>query len=196
MTPEIREVKDDDDDDDRNCFINTEAEKKRIRQIIQYQKSLYRSSSSSPVASSSSFSSSSRSGNLLHLMKTGNTSLRRLFDMEHTSLASHFQCYSGSPVIQTIPLWGSETDDEIDDPWADIKQIGTSKVAGNDRPSNFASDGSFVGGEFGFKDKKSIRGRRKLTRKKAFRRLPGFCFWRWGRFRMKRLRIMICDKKF
>ncbi|XP_048226081.1 uncharacterized protein LOC112536670 [Ricinus communis] len=202
MTSEIIEEKEEEND----CFINRKAQKERIRQIIEYQKSLYWSSSSATAAASSSaFYTSNKSGILLDLMKNGNTSLRRLFEMEHTSLATHFQDYSGSPVIKTIPLWGSsETDDEIHDSWAEIKQIGAFKGLGNDGVSNFASDGSFLAREFGFKDKNMTIGskRRKLTRKKSFRRLPGFWLWRCRRFkfifglRLKRLSVMICGKIF
>lgn len=179
-------------------------EKKRIRQIIEYQKSLYwssysSSSFSSSIASSTSSTLCNKSGRLLDLMKSGNTSLRRLFEMEHTTLATHFQDYCCSSITKTIPLWGSETDDEIHDPWAAMKRIGGLEDFGNDELSNYASDGSFMDGEFGFRDKR-VSTRRKLTRKKSFRRLPRFPFWRFRRFRfrlrLKRLRIKICGKKF
>ncbi|KAI5584525.1 hypothetical protein POPTR_006G098800v4 [Populus trichocarpa] len=197
MTSEITEEK----DDDSPCFFNTEDERQRIRQIIEYQKSLYWSSSSpslsSSTASCSSFSSSHKSSSLLDLMKVGSTSLRRLFDMEHTSLATHFQDYSGSPMIKPIPLWGSDTENEVHDPWASIRQIGAFSDPGSDEPSKFAS-GSCKNDDFASKDKKAKN--RKLTRKKSFRRLPGFRVWRFRRFsfrlRLKRLRIMICGKIF
>ncbi|KAK9289374.1 hypothetical protein L1049_007529 [Liquidambar formosana] len=201
MISEITE----DEDEDAPCIINKEAQKERIRQIIQYQKSLYLSSSSSSsysssAASCSSFSSSRKSSSLLELMKGGSTSLRRLFDMEHTSLATHFEEYSGSPIIKSIPLWGSDSDDGNCDPWASIKQIGPTNNPGSDGPSRFGSDSSFKGGESGFRNRKTRISNRKLTRKKAFRRLPGFGLWRCRgfrfRLRLRRLRIMICGRKF
>ncbi|KAJ0087827.1 hypothetical protein Patl1_31675 [Pistacia atlantica] len=126
MKPEITEEK---DDEEETCCL-TGDQRDKIRRIIEYQKSIYLSSSSSSFSSSSascsSFFSSRRRSTLLELMKGGSTSLRRLFDMEHTSLATHFDNYSGSPIIKTIPLWGSDTDDELNyDPWANIKQIGS-----------------------------------------------------------------------
>ncbi|KAJ6922524.1 hypothetical protein NC652_016234 [Populus alba x Populus x berolinensis] len=151
MTSEITEEK----DDDSPCFFNTVDKKQRIRQIIEYQKSLCWSSSSpslsSSTASCSSFSSSHKSSGLLDLMKVGSTSLRRLFDMEHTSLATHFQEYSGSPMIKPIPLWGSDNENEVHDPWASIRQIGTFSDPGSDEPSKFAS-GSCRNDDFASKD--------------------------------------------
>ncbi|KAJ8899705.1 hypothetical protein K2173_019404 [Erythroxylum novogranatense] len=131
------EITEEKDEEDNYLFINTEAQKERIRQIIEYQKSLYWSSSSSSLstsaASCSSFSSSRRNSNLLDLMKVGSMSLKRLFEMEHTTLATHFQDYSGSPLIKTIPLWGSDdTDNDIFDPWSAIEKIGTSNEFGSD----------------------------------------------------------------
>ncbi|KAL0336774.1 UNVERIFIED_CONTAM: hypothetical protein Scaly_1952500 [Sesamum calycinum] len=62
---------------------------------------------------------------LLDLMKDGSTSLRRLFDMEHTSLGNYFKDYSVSPIVKPVLLWGSDSDNDAhDDPWAEIKQIG------------------------------------------------------------------------
>ncbi|KAJ6407752.1 hypothetical protein OIU84_011116 [Salix udensis] len=118
------------------CFFNTEDQKQRIIQIIEHQKSLYWPSSSSSSASCSSSSSSHKSSSLLDLMKVGSTSLRRLFDMEHTSLATHFQDYSGSPITKPIPLWGSGTENEVHDPWASIRQIGNFSEPG---PMNLVS---------------------------------------------------------
>ncbi|CAK7324335.1 unnamed protein product [Dovyalis caffra] len=199
MISEITEEK----DDDSSCFINTEDQKKRVRQIIEHQKSLYWSSSSpslsSSAASCSSFSSSHKSSSLLDLMKVGSTSLRRLFDMEHTSLAKHFQDYSGSPIIKSIPLWGSDTEDEIHDPWGSIRQIGNFSDPGLDEASKTASV-SCRSDDFVSKDKKAKKSNPRLTRKKSFRRLPGFRVWRFRRFsfrlRLKRFRIMICGKIF
>ncbi|KAK2657089.1 hypothetical protein Ddye_010141 [Dipteronia dyeriana] len=205
MKPEITEEK---DDDDEEASWITSFEKEKIRKIIEYQKSLYCSSSVSASSSSSSsaaasFSSSCRGSSssrssLLELMKNGSTSLRRLFDMEHTSLATYFDNYSGSPITKPVPLWGSDTeDDEHYDPWASIKQTGFSGNPQIDEQSNFASDGSFRIGD----QHKSMKIRnRKLKRKKSFRRLPGFGLWicRGFRFklRLRRLRFFICGRKF
>ena len=82
--------------------------------------------------------------------------------MEHTSLATHFQDYSGSPIIK--PIWGSDTENEVHDPWASIRQIGTLSEPESDEPSKLAS-GSCRDDEFVSKDKKAKS--RKLTRKKA-----------------------------
>jgi hypothetical protein len=126
---------------------------------------------------------------VLDLMKAGSPSMRRLFDMEHTSLATHFQDSSGSPIINPIPLGSSDTD-----PWASIRQTGTSR---SDEPSNFTS-GSSRNGDFESKDRKAKKSNHRLTRKKSFRSLPGLRLWRFRRpsFRLglKRLRIMICGK--
>ncbi|KAJ0089162.1 hypothetical protein Patl1_31678 [Pistacia atlantica] len=202
MKPEITEEK---DDEEETCCL-TGDQRDKIRRIIEYQKSIYLSSASSSFSSSSSsascssFSSSRRRSTLLELMKGGSTSLRRLFDMEHTSLATIFDNYSGSPIIKTIPLWGSDTDDELNyDPWANIKQIGSSNGLRNDERSNFASDGSFKNEESGFKNMKPKMSHRKLRRKKSYRRLPGFGLWKcrgFGfRLRLRRRRIMIFGRK-
>ena len=190
-------------DEENPYFINSEVQKESIRRIIQYQKSLYWSSSSSlssAVTSSSSISSSRRSSSLLELMKSGSTSLKRLFDMEHTSLLTHFQDYSGSPIIKSIPLWGSDTDGEAQDPWASIKQSGSFNNFETGNRSDFASDGSFMDEDFSFKNWKIKNSNRRLTRKKSFRRLPGFGLWRRTgfrfRLRFRRLRIMICGRLF
>ncbi|XP_011047437.1 PREDICTED: uncharacterized protein LOC105141780 [Populus euphratica] len=124
------------------------------------------------AASCSSFSASLKSSSVPDLMKVESLSLRRLFDMEHTSLATHFQDSSGSPIINPIPLWGSDTD-----PWASIRQTGTS---GSDEPSNFTS-GSSRHGDYESKDGKAKKSNRKLTRKKSFRSLPGLRLWRFRR---------------
>ena len=193
-------------DEEAPLFIN----KERIRQILEYQKSLYLSSTSSSLyfsvpsapsaPSCSSFSSSWKSNSLIELMKGGNTSLRRLFDMEHTSLANFFEDYSGSPMTKTIPLWGSDTDDEIHDPWASIKQFEPTKNSGTNGQTKLATEGSFMDKDFGFGNRKVNVNNHKLTRKKSFRILPGFGLWRCRGFRfklkLKRLRIMICGRKF
>ncbi|KAG6744224.1 hypothetical protein POTOM_052935 [Populus tomentosa] len=141
------------------------------------------------AASCSSFSTSLKSSGVLDLMKAGSPSMRRSFDTEHTSLATHFQDSGRSPIINPIPLWGSDTD-----PWASIRQAGTS---GSDEPSNFTS-GSGRNGDFESKDRKAKKSNHRLTRKKSFRRLPGLRLWRFRRssfrLRLRRLRIMICGK--
>ncbi|KAK3226174.1 hypothetical protein Dsin_006036 [Dipteronia sinensis] len=204
MEPEITE----ENDDDEEASWITSFQKEKIRKIIEYQKSLYWSSSVSASSSSSSFSSAAAScssscrgssrSSLLELMKVGSTSLRRLFDMEHTSLATYFDNYSGSPITKPVPLWGSDTeDDEHYDPWESIKQIGFSGNPQIDQQSNFASDGSF---RFDGQHKSMKICSRKLKRKKSFRRLPGFGLWicRGFRFRLRlrRLRFFICGRKF
>ena len=89
-------------------------------------------------------------------------------------------------------IWGSDTENEVHDPWASIRQIGTFSDPGSDEPSKFASS-SCRNDDFASKDKKPKN--RKLTRKKSFRRLPGFRRFSF-RLRLKRLRIMICGKIF
>lgn len=183
--------------------MNSDVHKESIRRIIQYQKSLYWSSSSSSSSLSSAAASSISSFSLLELMKRGSTSLGRLFDMEHTSLLNHFQDYSGSPVTKSIPLWGSDTDGEAQDPcpyWEHIKQISAPlnndfDTGGNVNPSDFASDGSFMDKDFSFNNRKiKYTNRRIFTRKKSFRRLPGFRFR--FRLRLRRIRILICGRLF
>ncbi|CAI9782398.1 unnamed protein product [Fraxinus pennsylvanica] len=192
-------------EEDEENPVDKEAEKQKIRQIIDYQKSLYFSSSSSSSSSSSfsasrsSLSSPGKSRNLLGLMKEGSTSLRRLFDMEHTSLGNYFKDYSGSPIIKPILLWGSESDDGIhDDPWMEIKQIkGSSESRIDDQIRVVSSKGSSDDQEIIHKRMSRIR-RRKLTRTKSYKRLPRFVFWRFGgfRFRLRKLKVMICGRKF
>ncbi|KAL2337024.1 hypothetical protein Fmac_011470 [Flemingia macrophylla] len=190
-------------DEETHLFINTEEQKEKIRKIIQYQKSLYRSSSSLSysASSSSSLSSPHKSSSLLGLMKGGSTSMRRLFEMEHTSLATHFDSYSGSPIIKPISLWESDSEREFQDPWALIKGVESSRFVGTDRESELASTGSFVDEDYGSHQNTNDKsGRRKLTRKKSFRRLPGFGLWRCGRFRftfrLRRLKVRICCRIF
>nr|KYP39851.1 hypothetical protein KK1_038843 [Cajanus cajan] len=185
-------------DEESHWFINTEEQKEKIRKIIQYQKSLYTSSSS---LSSSASSSSHKSSNLLGLMKGGSTSMRRLFEMEHTSLATHFESYSGSPMIKPISLWESDSELEFQDPWALIKESGSTRFVGTEKESELASKGSFLDGDNGSHQNRNDKsGRRKLTRKKSFRRLPGFGLWRCGRFRFpfrfRRLKVRICGRIF
>ncbi|KAI9083774.1 hypothetical protein K1719_034242 [Acacia pycnantha] len=183
--------------------INIQVQKDKIRKLIQHQKSLYysSSSSSSSLAASCSSPSSSSRRNLLELMKGGSTSLRRLFEMEHTSLATHFEDYSGSPLIKPIPLWGSESEGEYEDPWAMIKTMHNTQFHNQsddyDRESGLASKGSDFGNGF---IKIGNHHKRRLTRKKSFRRLPGLGTWICGRFRFRiRLRrrfklLIYCNK--
>ncbi|PON43537.1 hypothetical protein PanWU01x14_273100 [Parasponia andersonii] len=182
-------------DEDADFFVNTETQRERIRRIIEYQKSLYvasvsssSSSLSSSAASSSSSSSSHRTNSLINLMKTGSTSLRRLFDMEHTSLATYFENYSGSPMIKPI-LWGSDTENEDYDPWGAIKQFRPTNGSESDGEDEFDSKLSFGDREFESHNRKVRIRNRKLGRKKSFRRLPRFGFWRCRRFRFFRLRL-------
>lgn len=198
MALEITEEEDEDD-----CFIiKTEAHRNKIRQIIEHQKSLYFSSSasssySSKAASCSSSASSRASSSLLELMKGGNTSLRRLFDMEHTSLGTHMKEYSGSPIIKPILLWGSDTDDGIcDDPWMKYKKVAT--VNNFKSPYGSGSEGSFIDREFAYQNSRQKWRKRKIKRTKTFRRLPRFILWTCRgfrfRFRLRRIRIMICGR--
>jgi len=185
-------------EEESHWFINTRDQKEKIMKIIQYQKSLYLSSSSlsSSAASSSSYSKSS---SLLDLMKGGSTSMRRLFDMEHTSLSNHFNYYSGSPIIKSITLWDSDSEREFQDPWALIKKFGSKKFHVIDRESELASKGSRMDEDFGSHNRNDIKVKHKLTRKRKFRRLPGLGFWRCGGFRfalrLRRIKFRIWGRK-
>uniref|UniRef100_A0A9I9CGH0 Uncharacterized protein n=1 Tax=Cucumis melo TaxID=3656 RepID=A0A9I9CGH0_CUCME len=188
----VSEITEEEEDVPR--FIDPEVQKERIRQILEYQKSVYSSSSMS-----SSSKSSCRSSSLLDLMKAGNTSLRRLFEMQHTSLATYFHKYSGSPMIKSIPLWGSDSDVEIFDAWASVK-IGLSHNSGSHR-THCTSSGGSIDRKTGLGHSTIGVSKHRLTRKKSFRKLPRFSFlWSSGRFRirfrLRRLRILICGKKF
>lgn len=203
------------ENEEETCFIDTEAQKDRVRKIIEFQKSLYRSSSSVSSSTASSFSAShkSSSSSLFNLMKRGSTSLRRLFDMEHTSLSTYFETYSGSPLIKSIPLWEDDDSDDQEshyDPWTSIKQlsrpatINGSKIDGLGQNKNacYSESNTFLDAvDFGFQaHKKERTGHRRLTRKKSFRRLPGYGFRKFRGFRfrfrlIKRLRIVICGRK-
>lgn len=208
MAPQIAEYEN--DEEEPPCLIDSEAQKDKVRQIIKYQKYLYFSSSSSSSLSSagvscSSFASSRRSSSLLDLMKEGSTSLGRLFDLEHTSLKTYLNEYSGSPVIKPILLWGSDTDDggNLYDPWMSIKQANTivdfTSTAGQ---TGLASDDSLTKRRPIPQNVHSsiTRVNRRLTRKKSFRRLPRFRLWIFSgfrfRLRLRRLRVIICDRKF
>lgn len=194
-------------DEEGNSFIDTEAQKEKIRRIIEYQKSLYSSSassSSSSVASSTlSSSSAHKTNSLINLMRSGRTSLRRLFDMEHTSLATYFEDYSGSPLIKPIPLWGSDSENEIYDPWASINLSRPSNDSGLVRENYVNSECSFGNKDFSSQKRIVRTGNRKLTRKKSFRRLPRlprFGLWKCRGFifklRLRKFRLVICRRKW
>ncbi|KAI3419228.1 Gb3_synth domain-containing protein [Psidium guajava] len=220
---EITEEKDEDEAEEQEQereaprLSDAETQKTRIRQIIDYQKSLYWSSSSSLSISSSAaiakshspLSSSRRSSSLMELMKSGSTSLRRLFDMEHTSLADYLDEYSATPVVKTVPLWGSSDldADQFPNPWDSFKTTRHGdgvirNTSGSCGHSEFASHGTSFAEE-GKETKPTRRvmsNERKLKRKRSFRRLPSFGTWKWRAFRfrlrLRRLRIMICGRKF
>ncbi|EXC23676.1 hypothetical protein L484_015586 [Morus notabilis] len=200
METEIIEEK----DEEGNSFIDSETQKEKIRRIIEYQKSLYSSSASSSSMSSSAvsstFSSSARRTNsLLNLMRSGNTSLRRLFDMEHTSLATYFADYSGSPIIKPILLWGSDSENEIYNPWESIQKYRPSNVSGVVGQYDFTPECRFGQEDFDTQKNNVRIGKRKLTRKKAYRRLPRFGLWKCGGFifklRLRKFRLVICRRK-
>ncbi|KAF9680026.1 hypothetical protein SADUNF_Sadunf06G0077300 [Salix dunnii] len=176
--------------EDSPGFINAEDQKQKIRQMTS---EITEEKDSDAPCFFNTEDQKRRIRQIIEHQKSF-TSLRRLFDMEHTSLATHFQDYSGSPIIKPIPLLGSDTENEVHDPWASIRQIRTFSEPESDEPSKLAS-GSCRDDEFVSKDKKAKS--RKLTRKKSFRTLPGFRVWRFSfRLRLKRLRIMICGKIF
>lgn len=194
------------EDKEPPCVIDTEAQKQNIRQIIKYQKSLYYSSSSSSSFSStgsscSSFSTPRKSNSLLDLMKEGSTSLRRLFDLQHTSLKTYLEDYSGSPIIKPILLWGSDTDDgSRDDPWMPIKHARAMVDCKSNGQSWLATEDSFTKRKSIIENNLSRTGNRRLNRKKSYRRLPRFHLWIFAgfrfRLRLRRLRIIICGRKF
>lgn len=189
--------------DDQGTVINPGIQKDAIRRIIQYQKSLYHSSSSSSAVSCSLSSSHSKRSSLLDLMKGGNTSLRRLFDMEHTRLSTHFSEYSGSPIIKPTYLWGSDEDEgaQVLSPWTTTtKRLNPPEgSSGLDDLIGFASDDNSVHRDSNFGGRKARnKPFRTLSRTKSFRTLPGLEIWGCGgfRFRMRRLRVIVCGRKF
>ena len=103
-------------------------------------------------------------------------------------------------MIKPISLWDSDSEREYKDPWALFKQIGSTPFAGTDRESELASNGSYMDRDFGYVNRNDKSGKRKLTRKKSFRRLPGFGLWRCGRLRFplrfRRLKVLICGRIF
>ncbi|KAL2250417.1 UNVERIFIED_CONTAM: hypothetical protein Sindi_2164000 [Sesamum indicum] len=202
MASEIAE--EDEDFEKHACMEDKEAQKTRIRRIIAYQRSLYFSSSSSSSSSAtSSFTSPRKSSRLLELMREGSTSLRRLFDMEHTSLGNYFKDYTVSPIIKPLLLWGSDSDSAVhDDPWAELKIIGASFDSGNGHQNGILSSHASFNNEEHMHHSIRIKTRRpKLIRTKSYKSLPRFSFWRCGvgfKFRLRlirRLRIMIPRKK-
>ncbi|CAN1276751.1 hypothetical protein LINPERPRIM_LOCUS16114 [Linum perenne] len=175
----ISEITEEEEDEGVLFCINKEAQKEKIRRLIAHQKSLLHFSSS--LNSTCSTSSSGSSSSLLDLMRRGSTSLGRLFGMEHTTLAAHFRDYSCSPITKTIPLWGSDGEDPIirPDPWGSVREhFG--------REGNYNDDDHCSAGRI-------RRGR--LIRKRSFRKLPKYRFWRW-RLRLRRFRVMICGRVF
>ena len=206
----LSEITEDKDDDDVNSFVDAETQRERIRKIIEYQKSLDSSLASSSSSSYSKPSSASccslrssvrKSKSLFDLMRSGSTSLRRLFDMEHTSLATYFEDYSGSPVIKPIFLWESDAENEMQDPWeAVITHFRPATDAGTHEADRFSSKFSFVDEDLSSRKRKLRIGNYKLTRKKSFRKLPRFGLWicKGFRFRLrlrKKLRIVTCKRK-
>lgn len=113
--------------------------------------------------------------------------------MEHTSLSSYFQDYSGSPIIKPHFLWGSDSDH--DDPWKSIEKHHHQQQK-DESTSRVASKGSFTKQDFADTKKKQRCGKHKLKRTKSFRKLPRFRFnlWRWGGFRLRRLRFLFCGR--
>ncbi|KAK1299504.1 hypothetical protein QJS10_CPB14g01735 [Acorus calamus] len=169
--PKVSEITQEQDDE----AVDVEVMKERIRKIITHQRSLYASSLSSSfssAASTSTTSVSSKNSSLFELMK-GGTTLRRLFDMEHTPLKAYFEVYSGSPVVKPIYLWGSDVEEEVTNQmsWASVKAFKASEE----------DDG------VGYTERAEKKQRR-LKRKRSFRRLPGFGIWMCKGFRV-RLRL-------
>nr|GEY85178.1 hypothetical protein [Tanacetum cinerariifolium] len=177
------EIIEEDVHEDTFFMLNKEAQKQKIRHLLKHQKNQYNSSCSSSsscssyslVAQSSSFSSldKSQSRKLLNLMKKGSTSLRRLFDMEHTSLANHFEYYSGSCETKTIPLWGSDSDDGVhDDPWFGITKFDRGLIQVPQENERRAEEEKEE--DEHQECKKTPLKKQKLTRKKSFAKLPSF----------------------
>ncbi|KAK1264594.1 hypothetical protein QJS04_geneDACA011455 [Acorus gramineus] len=177
--PKVSEITEEQDDE----AVNVEVMKERIRKIITHQRSLYASSLSSSsfssAASTSTTSVSSKNSSLFELMKGGGTTLRRLFDMEHTP----FEVYSESPVVKPICLWGSDVEEETPMSWASVKAF---KASEEDDGVGYT--------------KRAQKQQRRLKRKRSFRRLPGFGIWMCKgfrvRLRLRRLRVLICGRKF
>lgn len=194
-----------DQNDDSYFIINKEAQKQKIIQLLKHQKNQFNSSSSSSSSSCSSYSLSStgvtscssfdqnQSRKLLNLMKKGSTSLRRLFDMEHTSLSNHFEFYSGLSETITIPLWDSDSDDEIhDDPWLGIRKIDNGFIQEVQELQEHEEHNEHE--EY----KETVFRKQKLTRKKSYIKLPKFYKFRFRfrfRFRLRlRSRLRLCSR--
>lgn len=95
------------DEEETPEIIDPEVQKQRIRQIIEYQKSICMAYSlSSSVASCSLLPSSQKGKGLLELIEGRRFSLGRLFEMD---------------------LWDNDSEDKFHDPWMFITQIGPTK---------------------------------------------------------------------
>lgn len=95
------------DEDETPEIIDPEVQKQRIRQIIEYQKSICMAYSlSSSVATCSLLPSSQKGKSLLELIEGRRFSLGRLFEMD---------------------LWDNDSEDKFHDPWMFIRQIGPTK---------------------------------------------------------------------
>ncbi|CAI9301537.1 unnamed protein product [Lactuca saligna] len=200
------EITEEDDNEDSYFLHNRDAQKEKIRQLIKHQKNHYQSTSSSSSSSSTSTGAASRSScssfdqnqsrKLLNLMKKGSTSLRRLFDMEHTSLANHFDYYCCSPETKTIPLWGSDSDDAIhDDPWMGITKISSRFIQQNQELEKHQEHDK-KHQEHDKEYKEYQLGNQKLTRKKSFSKFSRFYKFRFRfpfRFRLKP-RLRFCSR--
>ncbi|KAL7136269.1 hypothetical protein ABFS83_10G018400 [Erythranthe nasuta] len=163
--------------EENSCMGDKQGE--RIRQILNYQKTLHHSSSS---FSSSLASPTKSSSSLIELMKGGSTSLRRLFDMEHTSLANYFNNYSLSPLVKPILLWASDDDSIHDDPWAEFKKNEVVVACSNDE--------DFI------KRKIRLKSRgRKLIRTKSYKSLPRFRFLICRRIFKFKFRLRLSTRK-
>ncbi|CAH1445936.1 unnamed protein product [Lactuca virosa] len=192
------EITEEDDNEDSYFLHNRDAQKEKIRQLIKHQKNHYQSTSSSSSSSTSTGAASrsscssfdqNQSRKLLNLMKKGSTSLRRLFDMEHTSLANHFDFYCCSPETKTIPLWGSDSDDAIhDDPWMGITKNSSRFIQQHQELEKHQ--------EHENEHKEYQLGNQKLTRKKSFSKFSSFYKFRFRfpfRFRLKP-RLRFCSR--
>ncbi|KAH7657109.1 hypothetical protein IHE45_18G119400 [Dioscorea alata] len=256
VTSEITE----EDDDEYSCWyqmkmVEVELQKTRIREIIAYQKYMYRMSaslqSSSSVSSSASFSASEgsfsssigrSSSSLTELMKARGNSLQRLFSMDkNMPFASDYDS-----MFQTgIPI---HFDQDLCDHHLDVsaaayryltslsflESIRTSEervtIAGGPidltswspiRPFRISHNSEAPAFRRGFfrngwlhsvrKHLLTSRRRRLLKKSSSFMALPatrlarwrwrgGFSKWTWIGFRfclrLRRLRILVCRKKF
>ena len=177
MISEISE----EDQEEAPEIIDPEVQKQRIRQIIEYQKSIFMAYTfSSSVASCSLLPSSQKGNSLLELIERRRFSLGKLFEMEeNTSLATHFQDFRGWPMIKPIALWDNNREDKFHDPWMFVKQIGPTKDL---EPYEFEQE-----------NRETRMRNRKLSRSKSFGRLPrsGCC---WFKLKSRKLQIMVCGR--